>query len=177
MHSRCSSRPAAGYVLAFYVHYMRPFWPTSCCIVGSVRGHRAHRGVAVRLRRQPGRLLMKADRADLLADHGRFLAVHGRLVLLVLPVAAIPLRICRAPGPARQLRHAYALAGAPLRAAPAGLLPERLRRPGRQQGHADGAGACASRREDDRRHLVRRPSIGRRAVLFAADATGACCCR
>ena len=123
-----------------------------------------HRGGAARLCRQPRR-----------HDEGR--AVAG--AVLRGPHEHAPGDgVHRADRPARRLDRARAdqepdhrgagdepraLAHAPLRAAPEPrLLPERLRRPGRQQGHPDRPGVARVGGAGDRRHLVRGRAVGGR---------------
>ena len=123
-----------------------------------------HRGDAAGVRRQPRRHDEGGrDAADL---HGQPLgdpAVdglhrHGRQTHRLHGP-----RPDQEPGHRRAGGQSRALADAPLRAAPEPrLLPERFRRPRRQQGHAGGAGAARLRRAGDRCHLVRGGAVGRR---------------
>ena len=113
-------------------------------LLGAVGGHRPDRGVAVRLPRQSRRLAVEGRPRHLLVDARAVPRRHGRRRAARPAGAEVLLRGRGAPGPARQLRHAHALAGAPLRAAPVhGLLPQRLRRPRRHQGDADRRWRCA----------------------------------
>ena len=128
----------------------------------------ADRGVAAGVRRQPGR-----------HDAGR--AIARRLLRRARPDPAVDgvrggdraaagldrARVDQEPADRRAGDHARALAHAPLRAAPEPrVLPERLRRPCRQQGDAGGARAAGIGGAGDRRHLVRRRAVGGRRGGF-----------
>ena len=158
----------------FILHYTRPFWPT---IIASSALSAVIALIEVSLFGFLGNLvdwLSRADRATFWSTHGQFLAVMGVIVLLILPVMKFFYESDRAPGRARQLRHAHPLAGAPLRVASVdGLLQRRLRRPRRHQGHADGDGGARGGHEDHRGAAVRRYLFHRRRYPVCGDGLAA----
>ena len=151
-------------LLAFYVYFIKPVWPVfAVLLVAGFLGSL----IEVSLLAFVGSLvdMMKAAETPeaFLANHWRHPAVDG---LRGHGGAAARLHGARPdqePGHLRPGLQPRALADAPLRAAPEpGLLPERLRRPGRQQDHAGGPRAARFRGAADRRHLVRGRAVGRR---------------
>ena len=154
----------------FIAYYTRPFCADDHRIVGAVGGHRADRGVAVRLPRQSRRLAVEGGPRHLLVDARPVPHRHGRHRAGRPAGAEILLRGRGAPGAARQLRHAHALAGAPLRAAPVhGLLQRRLRRPRRHQGDADRDGGARGGHEDRRGAALRLHLLHRRRHPVRGD--------
>ena len=151
-------------LLAFYIHFIKPVWPAFAVLLVAGFAGLADRGGAAGLRRQPGR----HDEGGPVA--AAFLTDHGGMLLWMAFVAAgrpagglDRARPDQEPDHRRAGDHPRALADAPLRAAPEPrLLPERLRRPRRQQGDAGGTGAARVGRAGDRRHLVCGRAVGRR---------------
>ena len=131
--------PPHGF-LAFCWHYTKPFWPL---LLVSTLLSAVIAFLEVYLFAFLGKLvdlLTAANRASFWQDHGTQLMLMGAMALHPAAHPQLHLRVGVAPGPARQLCDAHPLGGAPLRAAPVdGLLHQRLRRPRRHQGDADGA--------------------------------------
>ena len=134
-------------LLAFYVHFIRPIWPAFAVLLVAGFAGAPDRGGADGLRRQPGR--PDEGRPDAAGLHQRarqHAAVDG-VRRRGRPAGGLHrARPDQEPGDRRAGDDPRALADAPLRAAPEPrLLPERLRRPRRQQGDAGGDRRCASR--------------------------------
>ena len=165
-----AGRDAAGYVLAVHRLLHEAVLAGDPRVVGVVGSHRPHRGVAVRLSRQHGRLAVACRPRHVLGDARPLPRRHGGRRAADPAGAEVLLRIRRAPGCARRLRHAHPLAGAPLRAAPVdGLLQRRFRRPRRHQGDADRHGGARSRHEGRRGAALRLHLLHRRGVPVRGD--------
>ena len=138
-----------------------------------------HRGDAAGFRRQPRR--HDEGRRDAPDLHGQPLgdpAVDGLHRAGCQAHRLHRPRSDQEPDHRRAGRQSRALADASLCPAPEPrLLPERFRRPRRQQGHAGGAGAARLRGAGDRCHLVCGGAVGRRGRHLRRRPTGACCCR
>ena len=151
-------------LLAFYVYFIKPVWPVfAVLLVAGFLGSL----IEVSLLAFVGSLvdMMKAAETPeaFLANHWGILLWMAFVAMVARPIVSTAHDLIKNQIIAGPVSNRVRWHDAPLRAAPEPeLLPERLRRPGRQQDHAGGAGAARFRGAADRRHLVRGRAVGRR---------------